>query len=45
MASIPSWMDLMLMDKGTKVALAYKEGRARVAKVWRFFGQRVETLG
>jgi len=30
---------------GTKVALAYKEGCASVAKVWQFFGQRVETLG
>jgi len=46
MASMPGWMDPMLMDEGTKVALVYKEGSAgsaRVAKVWWFFGRIVET--
>ena len=33
----------MLMDKGIKVALAYKARQQHVAEVWRFFGRTLES--
>ena len=35
--------NVMLMDEGIKVALAYKAGQQHVAKVWRFFGRTFES--